>query len=80
MMTVSVIQSTKYQIALILVSWLGLHYLSKMIPHILINVLLQELSDIKTYYSEQFQERRKNVSGDFNYSRRLLHTHACFCQ
>ena len=40
MMTVSVIQSTKFQIALILVSWLGLHYLSKVIPHILINVLL----------------------------------------
>ena len=40
MMTVSVIQSTKFQIAFILVSWLGLHYLSKVIPHILINVLL----------------------------------------
>ena len=39
-MTVFVIQSTKFQIALILVSWLGLHYLSKVIPHILINVLL----------------------------------------
>ena len=40
MMTVFAIQSTKFQITLILVSWLGLHYLSKVIPHILINVLL----------------------------------------
>ena len=40
MMTVFAIQSTKFQIPLILVSWLGLHYLSKVIPHILINVLL----------------------------------------
>ena len=40
MMTVFAIQSTKFQIPLILVSWLGLHYSSKVIPHILINVLL----------------------------------------
>ena len=40
MMTVFAIQSSKFQIPLILVSWLGLHYLSKVIPHILINVLL----------------------------------------
>ena len=40
MMTVSFIQSTKFQIALILVSWLQLHFLSKVIPQTLINVLL----------------------------------------
>ena len=37
MMTVLVIKSSKFQIALILVSWLGLHFLSKVIPQ---NVLL----------------------------------------
>ena len=40
MMTLSFIQSTKFQIALILVSWLRLHFLSKLIPQTLINVLL----------------------------------------
>ena len=40
MMTVSVIQSTKFQIALILDSLLGIHFLSKVIPQTLINVLL----------------------------------------
>ena len=40
MMTLSFIQSTKFQIALILVSWLRLHFLSKLIPQKLINVLL----------------------------------------
>ena len=40
MMTVSVIQSTKFQIALLLDSLLGIHFLSKVIPQTLINVLL----------------------------------------
>ena len=47
MMTVSVIQSTKLQIAFILVSWLGLHFLSKVIPQILINVLLTVTFQLK---------------------------------
>ena len=47
MMTVSVIQSTKLQIAFTLVSWLGLHFLSKVIPQILINVLLTVTFQLK---------------------------------
>ena len=49
MMTVSVIQSTKFQIALILVSWLGIHFLSKVIPQTFINVLLTVTFRLKTY-------------------------------
>ena len=49
MMTVSVIQSTKLQIAFILGSWLGLHFLLKVIPQILINVLLTVTFWLKTY-------------------------------
>ena len=40
MMTLAFIQSTKFQIALILVSLLRLHFLSKVIPQTLINVQL----------------------------------------
>ena len=47
MMTVSVIQSTKLQIAFILGSWLGLHFLLKVIPQILINVLLTVTFQLK---------------------------------
>ena len=47
MMTVFVIQSTKFQISLILVSWLGLHFLLKVIPQTLINVLLRVTFQLK---------------------------------
>ena len=49
MMTVSVIQSTKFQIAHIFVSWLGIHFLSKVIPQTFINVLLTVTFRLKTY-------------------------------
>ena len=67
MMTLAFIQSTKFQNALTLVSWPGLHFLSKMIPQTLINVLLTV-----TFRLEYI------IQNSFTYSRRLLHTHACF--
>ena len=37
---------------------------------------------LKTHLPELFQQKNKekNISGAFNYSRRLLHTHAGFYQ
>ena len=48
-----------------------------MIPQTLIIELLTRTVRLKTYWSEQFQQKIKKKSGDFNYCRHLLHTHAC---
>ena len=51
-----------------------------MIPQTIINELLAGTVPLKNHLPELFQQKNKeNISGAFNYSRRLLHTHACFC-
>ena len=77
-MTVSAIQSTKCQIALILVSLLRLHFLTKVIPQTLINVILTVTFRLKNLLVRTVSTKNvNNISGDFIYSRCLLHTHAC---
>ena len=50
-----------------------------MIPQIIINELLTLIVPLKNHLSELFQQKNKeDISGGFNYSRRILHTHACF--
>ena len=60
------------------ISWLKLNYLSTVIPQTIINELLAGTVPLKNHLPELFQQKNKeNISGAFNYSRRLLHTHAC---
>ena len=74
MMTVSVIQSTKLQIAFILVSWLRLHFLSNVIPQTLNNEVLAETVLLKNIFVKTLSaNKEKNLSSDFNYSRYLFH-------
>ena len=61
------------------ISCLKLNYLSTVIPQTIINELLAGTVPLKNHLPELFQRKNKeNISGAFNYSRRLLHTHACF--
>ena len=62
------------------ISWLKLNYLSTVIPQTIINELLAGTVPLKNHLPELFQQKNKekNISGAFNYSRCLLHTHACY--
>ena len=61
------------------ISCLKLNYLSTVIPQTIINELLAGTVPLKNHLPELFQRKNKeNISGAFNYSRRLLHTHACY--
>ena len=68
----------KLYITIELVSWLGLYFLSNVIAQTHINDVLAGTVPLKTYLSEQFQQKIKDISSDFKYSCRLLHTHACY--
>ena len=69
----------KSKIAIMSISWLRPYYLSIVIPQTIINELLAGTVPLKNHMPELFQQKNKeNLSGAFNYSRRLLHTHACF--
>ena len=60
------------------ISCLKLNYLSTVIPQTIINELLAGTVPLKNHLPELFQRKNKeNISGAFNVSRRLLHTHAC---
>ena len=60
------------------ISCLKLNYLSTVIPQTIINELLAGTVPLKNHLPEPFQQKNKeNISAAFNYSRRLLHTHAC---
>ena len=60
------------------ISWLKLNYLSTVIPQTIIYELLTGTVPLKNHLPELFQQKNKeNISGGLNYSRRLLHTHAC---
>ena len=60
------------------ISCLKLNYLSTVIPQTIIIELLARTVLLKNHLPEPFQQKNKeNISGAFNYSRRLLHTHAC---
>ena len=75
----SVGRSKKLKIGIMSISWLKLNYLSTVIPKTIINELLAGTIPQKNHLPELFQQKNKeNISGAFNYSRRLLHTHACY--
>ena len=77
-LTVSVCRSKKFKIGIMSISYLKLNYLSTVIPLTIINELLAGTVPLKNHLPELFQQKnKKNISDAFNYSRRLLHTHAC---
>ena len=66
-------------IAIALVSWLRLHFLSNMISQTLNNEVLAETVPLKNLFVRTVSAKKEiNKGSDFNYSHRLLHTHACF--
>ena len=75
----SVGRSKKLEIGIMSISCLKLNYLSTVIPQTIINELLAGTVPLKNHLPELFQRKNKeNISGAFNYSRRLLHTHTFF--
>ena len=51
----------KLNIAITLVSWLGLHFLSNAIPQTLINEVLAATVPLKNYLPEHFQKKMKKI-------------------
>ena len=62
------------------ISCLKLNYLFTVIPKTIINELLAGTVPLKNHLPELFQRKKENISGAFNYSRRLLHTHGCLTE